>query len=184
VENWGSVLGSWPRVFCAPLSYQMKDKERKCPVKESPSRDQINQSWIPAAPVCPLLKVSIRYALWDSVNKYSQRFPVSVPGTPGPAWNKETGILSSRKGRPSSGLFHSGTKQTRGKCTESLRPSTKSPLGTSGGWHIFAVPAVPAVRTYLGRSATGTGVGAPTGRPATFRSLGSPPPAARPLGGR
>lgn len=102
-----------------------------------------------------------------------------VPQSPGPAWNKEIQILSSGKDGPSSGLFHCEIKQTRGKGLESLRPSTKSPLGTSGGWHIFAVPAV---RAYLGRSAAGTGVGASTGRTATFRSPESPgstPPAAR-----
>lgn len=106
----------------------------------------------------------------------STSFPASVPQSPGPAWNKEAQMLSSRKGSPSSGLFHSRTKQTRGECIRSLRPSTKSLSGPRVGGTSSRSPRSHA---YLGCSAAGTGVGAPIGRLATFRSWeppGRPPP--------
>lgn len=106
-----------------------------------------------------------------------------VSGNPAPFFPERTSKLR---------IASVWAKQTRGGGTGSLRcpggPAPTSRLGTSAGW---LTHSAPETRAYLGRSAAGTGTGAPTGRPTTSRSRGSPrplargpPPAARPVGRR
>lgn len=167
VDSWGSVLGSWPGYFVrCRLIYQQRDRQKKNPVKSLRAGTRPSTAGSPGgmggafdphsgegegSSRRPCLKGSIRYALWDSVNKSSKRFQIS------PA-------LASRNPAP---FFPETTLKLRiVSFWDQANPRREHKVPEVPGWPSTHIPARDlgwGPRAYQGRSAAGRRTGAPTG---------------------